>query len=160
MVNPDQTPAWVLREADMASRGWDGVTLTDIARLQKQQQPAKPSKYRAQAVIINGHRFDSKKEGARYMELRVLQAAGHISQLELQPRFELWAADVTSGQPLVINAITVGEYVADFRYLDEHSAGVAMWCVEDVKSPATRTPLYKLKKKLAEACHGITITEV
>ena len=32
--------------------------------------------------------------------------------------------------------------------------------IEDVKSPATATPLYKLKRKLAEACHSITITEV
>ena len=140
----------------MATRGWEQVTKADIDR--KALGKAKPSKYRAQAVMIDGHRFDSKKEGARYLELKAMQAAGSIERLLLQPAFQLWAAfiwepDQVTGH--LYQAIEVGEYRADFSYVSN-----AGFIVEDVKSPATRTPLYRLKKKLAEACYGIRITEV
>jgi len=32
--------------------------------------------------------------------------------------------------------------------------------VEDVKSEPTKTPIYRLKKKLLLACYGIQITEI
>jgi hypothetical protein len=36
------------------------------------------NKYRAQPVVIDGIRFASKKEGARYLELKLLERAGKI----------------------------------------------------------------------------------
>ena len=47
-------------------------------------------------------------------------------------------------------------YYADFTYYDKDGREV----VEDVKSPATRTEQYKIKKKLMLYVHGIQIVEV
>ena len=47
------------------------------------------NKYYNQKITIDGHEFPSKKEGNRYLELKLLQKAGEISNLELQPRFLL-----------------------------------------------------------------------
>jgi hypothetical protein len=56
--------------------------------------------------------------------------------------------------PLAVNGEPVATYVADFVY-DEDGATI----VEDFKSPASRTPLYRLKKRLMWAVHGIDIRE-
>lgn len=105
----------------------------------------KRSKYGAKPVVIDGVRFASQAEGRRYRELKLLEKAGHIIALRLQPSFVLLAGD---------GKTRVGRYVADFSYIDVKKG--AMW--EDVKG--VRTPVYKLKKKLVEAQCGITITEV
>lgn len=40
-------------------------------------------------VTVDGIEFDSKKEAQRYYELKLLQRAGVISELELQKEYEL-----------------------------------------------------------------------
>ena len=101
------------------------------------------TKYNATKVVVDGHRFDSAAEGRRYATLMALERAGKIAELELQPRF-----------PCVVGGITVCSYNGDFRYRRD---GVTV--VEDVKG--VRTALYRLKRKLAEACHpGLVITEI
>jgi|TARA_R100000149_G_scaffold382_2_gene117 formylmethanofuran dehydrogenase subunit E-like metal-binding protein len=95
------------------------------------------SKFNNKPTIVDGHRFASKKEAQRYNDLKYLQQAGQIAQLKLQPRFDL-----------IVNELKVGTYVGDFQYVVT-STGEEI--VEDVKSPATTTPLYKLKKKILEA---------
>lgn len=102
-------------------------------------------KWVAEKTVVDGIKFASKAEAARYGELKLMQRAGEISDLKVQPRF-----------PLVVNGIQVAAYVADFRYLDKRRAIV----VEDVKSPVSRTPVYMLKKKLMAACHGLEVREV
>lgn len=103
-------------------------------------------KYRNKPIVVDGQRFDSKKEAVRYGELTLLRKAGQISDLETQPRF-----------PCVVNGAKVCDYYADFRY--RTAAGAVV--VEDVKSPATRTnPVYRLKKKLVEALHDVRVTEI
>ena len=97
-------------------------------------------------VVIDGHRFDSTSEGNRYTELRLMERAGEIRQLEIHPRF-----------PLVIHEQDCGVYVADFAYLTQHGERV----VEDVKSPATRKlAVYRLKKRQVWALYGIDVREV
>lgn len=96
------------------------------------------SKYNAKKVTVDGIRFDSKREAKRYEELKELEAAGVISQLELQPRFELQEGFKYKGR-----AIRKIEYVADFKYLEMKQG---LWVVEDVKG--MKTDVYKLKKKL------------
>lgn len=105
---------------------------------------SRTSKYNASKVTVDGHRFDSRREAKRYEELRQLEAAGKIAQLELQPRFELQAAFRYHGE-----AIRKIEYVADFKYLDYERGGLV---VEDVKG--MRTDVYRLKKKLFLAKYG------
>ena len=100
------------------------------------------SKYRSRVQVVDGVRFASQKEARRYMELKLLQRAGEIADLKLQPR---------------IKCIVAGElvctYVADFFYIPRGKLPV----YEDVKG--VRTPMYKLKKKLVKACAGVEIFE-
>ena len=108
------------------------------------KQP-KPNKYRNIKTTVDGFTFDSKKEAHRYTQLLWLKNIGAIGNLTLQPRF-----------PLVVEGEKICSYVADFAYDDVE--GITH--VEDVKSPATRTPVYKLKIKLMHAIHGIVVEEV
>jgi len=114
----------------------------------------KPSKYKAKPTVVDGIRFASMKEARRYKELMLLARAGEITHLVLQPRFDLWAATPMRGGYHGIKC--VGAYVADFQYRDQRIEGVTV--VEDVKG--MKTPMYRLKKKMAEACHCIEIREI
>lgn len=83
-------------------------------------------KYRAKQTILNGHKFPSKKEAERYQQLLLLARAGQITELEIQPRFELVAGI---------------SYVADFRYKEGDKV-----VIEDTKG--YQTPEFRLKLKL------------
>lgn len=118
--------------------------------------PPPRTKYGNTLVIVDGLAFDSKREAARYVDLKRLQQAGQIAHLETQPAFPLIVGRLrTEGPPTVF--LTVGQYHADFRYLD---LGTGEVMVEDVKSKPTKNTAYQLRKKLVEAIHGIVITEV
>ena len=101
------------------------------------------SKYGAKAVVIDGIRFASKKEGKRYAELKLLAKSGEINGLMVQPQY-----------PFELKGATVFKYIADFSYWTRTNKRV----VEDVKG--VRTPLYRLKKKLIEIQYDIEITEI
>ena len=104
------------------------------------------NKYRAKKVVVDGYTFHSIKESKRYLQLKTLMVAGEIDDLELQPRI-----------PLMVNGKKIGSYVGDFRYKDRKGNVI----LEDVKSQATKTPVYNLKKKILEAqSPPIVITEV
>ena len=127
------------------------------------------SKYGARKVRYNGIIFDSQKEARRYAELRLLERAGKIRNLEMQKSFELIPAQYKTvatgevyqrgdkkGQPklksvCVENAVT---YIADFAYIDEKGYSV----VEDTKGFKTKD--YIIKRKLMLYVHGIRIKEI
>lgn len=88
--------------------------------------------------------FDSRREYQHFLCLRLLEAAGEIEGLQRQTPFHLW-----------VNDQHICKYVADFTFMRN---GVLV--VQDVKSPPTKTPLYRLKKKLMRACHGVEIEEI
>lgn len=114
------------------------------------------SKYLAKPTTVDGIRFHSMKEAARYRELKLLEKAGKIFGLQLQPRFRLCAWSVKPGQEALE---ALGHYVADFRYCNVKHCVCAWGCtVEDVKG--FKTPLYRWKKKHVEAQYGIQIREV
>ena len=99
--------------------------------------------------------FDSRKEAARYDELMLRLRAGQIRDLRLQVQFTLKESYVTpEGER--IRAI---RYVADFAYL-ANMGGAWVYVVEDVKSKATKTAVYRMKKKLMHEKFGITVQEV
>jgi hypothetical protein len=100
------------------------------------------SKYGAKAVVIDGIRFASKKEGKRYAELKLLAKAGEIRVLQIQPRFTF-----------EVRSVKMFTYIADFSYFRNRKL-----VIEDVKG--VRTPLYKLKKKIIEHEYNTEITEV
>lgn len=112
-------------------------------------------KYGAVPTVVDGVRFASKAEAKRYGELKLLEKAGIIRGLKLQPAFSILA----HGQ--MVATKPVASYRGDFGYeLSYTINGVLHWrpVVEDVKG--VKTPVYRLKKKLVEAQYGIEITEV
>ena len=104
---------------------------------------AKPSKFRNTPTTVAGERFDSKGEAQRYAALLAAEQSGAITGLRRQVPFAL-----------TVNGEQIGKYVADYIY---YTAGKRI--VEDFKSPASRTPLYELKRKHLLAEHGIVIVE-
>lgn len=95
------------------------------------------NKYGAQREEIDGIVFDSKKEARRYRQLKTLAQLGRISDLKLQPVFELQPA-FTDAAGVRHRAIT---YRADFQYTED-----GRQVIEDAKG--METAVFKLKKKL------------
>ena len=119
------------------------------------------SKYGAVRTTVDGITFASKAEARRYSELKMLEKAGEIWDLELQPRFPLSVPSTTGvlRHALKPRGLTkIGEYRGDFKYRDKTCDGSTQpYIVEDVKG--MKTPLYRWKKKHFEAQYGITILE-
>ena len=110
------------------------------------------TKYRAIRTMVDGIYFDSKREANRYSELKIMEKAGIINSLKLQPEFKC-----------MVNGKKVCTYKADFEYLIVDDIGpqgqIGYYIVEDVKG--FKTPVYRLKKKLVEACYpGTVINEI
>ncbi len=98
------------------------------------------NKYSNKKTVIDGVKFDSKAEARRYTELKLLEKAKEIKNLELQPKFLLQDKYQKNGK--TIRAIY---YVADFKYLDIRTNKIV---IEDTKGFKTRE--YLLKKKIFE----------
>jgi hypothetical protein len=118
------------------------------------------SKYGAIRTTVGGITFASKKEAARYGELKLLEQAGDIEGLELQPKFPLTTQLTTgtvlgAGKALAGKYPVIGHYVGDFQYFDLRTTERV---VEDVKG--FKTPLYRWKKRHVEAQYGIEIREI
>lgn len=96
------------------------------------------NKYHNTKIIIDGIKFDSKKEGNRYKELKLLEKLGIIDNLRLQVPFELQPSFKYKNK--TIRAIT---YVADFVYFDNEKNKMI---IEDTKG--MKTEVYKLKRKM------------
>lgn len=106
------------------------------------------SKYGNVRTMVGPHKFASKAEAARYRELALLEKAGNIFNLTLQRPFLI-----------SVNGHPVCAYVADFTYSIPGGDGfLSKEIVEDVKG--VRTAIYRLKKKLMLAVHGIEISEI
>lgn len=137
--------------------------------------PKKTSKYHnkpTERVTPSGAvlRFDSQKEARRYDELAALERAGQIRELRMQVDFTLQEAYTDAGGRRV-RAI---RYRADFTYyrkptqeIDTSAPGFSLkigisWplVVEDVKSRATRTKEYIMKRKMMKERFNIDIQEV
>lgn len=84
---------------------------------------------------IDGHVFHSDAEARRYMQLKLLERAGHIKQIELQPIYKI-----------EIDGKLVCKVILDFRYWEGQ-----LRIVEDVKG--RDTAVSKLKRKLVEASY-------
>lgn len=98
------------------------------------------SKYNNLRTAYDGINFDSKKEAERYMDLKLLERAGAIKDLQLQVPFEL--VPKQKGERAV-------RYIADFVYYD---AEKHISVVEDVKGCRTRE--YIIKRKLFKYLYG------
>lgn len=109
------------------------------------------NKYNAKKTIVDGIKFDSRKEAKRYIELKEMEKKGLIKGLQLQVPFELipsFTIMIDGKQKKRRNM----KYIADFVYCEDNKK-----VVEDVKG--RRTDVYKLKKKLFEYTYHMTIKE-
>ena len=108
------------------------------------------SKYKAIPTVVDGIRFHSKAESRHYVKLKLLEKAGEIVGLKLQPEFALYA---TSDLPIHEDRdpLRLGVYRGDFAYQDKHGE----LHVVDVKG--MDTPLSKWKRKHVAAQYGITV---
>jgi hypothetical protein len=102
------------------------------------------NKYGAVRTEVDGIVFDSKAEARRYGDLKLMEQAGEIRELVLQPRYDL-----------TVQGVTIGKYIADFAYID-NKTGARI--VEDVKG--VKTPLYRWKKRHVKAQYGIDVREI
>lgn len=103
------------------------------------------SKYRNTRIKAPDGTFDSKKEYLHWLELKDKESKMLIQGLKKQVTYNL-----------EVNGMHICKYIADFVYLENHVLKVV-----DVKSEMTRKlPVYRLKRKLMQAVHGITITEI
>lgn len=110
----------------------------------------KANKYRNERVEYDGLKFDSKREAARWGELRMLEKLGQISMLRRQVAYELVPAVKFAGARARKPAIRL---IADFEYVER---GVKV--VEDVKSPVTaKLPAFQMKRHMMLHTHGIDL---
>ena len=108
------------------------------------------NKYKSQKTTVNGITFDSKKEAARYSELKLLERAGEVCELRRQVKFVLIPAQRENGKVIEREC----SYIADFVYKDKEGRLV----VDDTKG--VRTKDYIIKRKLMRFVHGIGVTEI
>ena len=110
----------------------------------------KRSKYGNRPQQIGAEKYRSRREAKRHQQLLGLQAAGLLANLRREVPFELVPkqrkADGKAERSVV--------YIADFVYTQR---GVTV--VEDLKSPASKTPAYVIKRKLMLLVHRVTLLE-
>lgn len=123
------------------------------------------NKYHNRKVTTSdGIEHASQKEANRWCELKLLERAGKIHDLQRQVKFTLIPAQYEYEFEEVVKAkgkLPKGKlverecaYIADFVYADENGHLI----VEDTKGVKTKD--YIIKRKLMFKVHGIKITEV
>ena len=121
-----------------------GETITAAQFKAASKAKPKRSKYGAKRTTVDGINFDSAKEARRWMQLRQLEMANEITNLERQVSIPLFGRD----GPIMTNGGTKQRsYVADFKYVDWRLNGVTV--IEDSKG--METPEFKLKKAILAA---------
>ena len=120
------------------------------------QASAPRGKYGNSITECRGIKFDSKKEARRFEELLALLEAGKIHELKLQHNFTLQEGYTKPDGERVRGIV----YKADFSYKKFDDGGREVFVVEDVKSRATKTKVYNIKKKLMREVFGIEIQEI
>lgn len=124
------------------------------------------TKYNNKKVVIDNIEFDSKKEGQRYLVLRDAEARGEISELKLQPKFELipsikedYIKHLKTKDKIETRTVQLAiTYKADFQYKKNDKV-----VVEDVKASPKMASLDKaflIKEKLFRWKFGFSIKRV
>ena len=110
-------------------------------------------KYKNQKIIIDGILFDSQKEGNYYLYLVQQKKDGKIKDFKIKEKWTLIESQEGPDGYVWERPCT---YTCDFVvYNNDGSKDVI-----DVKSPATKTDAYKIKRKLMLYIHKIRIREV
>ena len=108
------------------------------------------SKYGNHKVVVDGEKVaDSKHEYSRLCELKVLQRAGEIKDLQLQVKYQLIPSQKICGK--TERGVS---YIADFVYWTKNDKFIC----EDAKGH--RTDAYIIKRKMMKLIHNIDVVEV
>lgn len=99
------------------------------------------NKYRNVPTVVDSIRFHSKREAARYRDLKLMERAGVIKDLQLQVPYSF-----------ELNDVRICRYFADFVYKEN-----GRQVVEDSKGKRTKD--YMIKKKMMRAFYAIDILE-
>ena len=131
----------------------------------------KTNKYSNKKVEIDGITFDSKKEAKRYQELKLLEQAGEITNLQLQKEYLL----IPEQREFTNETYKKGKnkgcfkkgkllerkctYIADFVYFDREKQETV---VEDVKGfkGSKAYDVFVIKRKLMLKVHGVRVKEI
>lgn len=108
----------------------------------KALQAKKRRKYGNTHVVVDGIRFDSKREATYYAELKIRERAGEVGGIEVHKRFPL----------LTPRDGVVGAYESDFAFFD-YSAD--KFRIVDVKG--LDTPLSRWKRRHLELQSGVPV---
>lgn len=115
---------------------WDRVPARyAVAKARSEAQ----TKYRSVRTQVDGIWFDSKKEAARYSDLKTLENMNLLSNLKVHPAF-----------PITYNETYICTVILDFAY-DQDGRRV----YEDAKG--MDLGYSRLKRKLVEAFYGIKV---
>jgi hypothetical protein len=104
------------------------------------------NKYGAKKAKEDGYVFDSRAEHAHYRELKLRLLAGEIESLVVHPSYDI-----------KVEGEHICKFIPDFQYTD---LLLGKRLTVDVKSGPTKTPVYRIKKKLLRAVWGIDVIEV
>ena len=111
----------------------------------------KSSKFGNTKIEIDGHTFDSKKEGEFYGSLKIKKNAGLIKDFKIQVQYDI-----------LVNKIHIAYYYLDFEI--ENNDGSFEYIDikgKDKKSNKfIKTGVFALKKRLVEAIYNIKIKMV
>lgn len=130
----------------------------------RQIKRVKGKKYNNKNVIYDNIKFDSTKEGKRYLVLKQAERDGIISDLELQVKFELippikeeYIKHLKTKDKVITRTLQLPiTYICDFRYIKDSNI-----VIEDVKASPKMIPNdYKLKEKLFFWKFGIRIIRI
>ena len=134
---------------------------------QKGGKPPTPTENKLHAEKCG--EYDSKKEARRALELKMLQRAGKISDLQEQvkfvlipPKYEEIPRIGKRGKPIKPKRVCIERglsYVADFVYIDNATGHTVVEDVKGYKGGATYQ-LFVHKRKLMLEIYGIRVKEV
>ena len=101
------------------------------------------TKYNAKKTVVNGITFASRLEAERFEQLLLLEKAGEIEALALQPEFQILRGWI---HPERGEKVKSRFYVGDFQYMDK---ATGKWIVEDTKG--VEIPEFRLKWSLVKS---------
>ena len=118
----------------------------------------KGNKLNAVKTTLDGIEFASKDEAKRYAELKMLQAAGEISDLQMQVKYVLIPSQKDDKGKVIEKECS---YIADFVYFDNWQNKTIVEDVKGYTNPASATyAKFVIKRKLMLYIHGIRVVEV
>ncbi len=135
-------------------RGFEKLSIADIERRNLKISEPKQSKYRNTRVVVDGEKFDSKREANYWHELKLREKVGEIRGLQRQVKFPLYCPEAYGDAAPTWHQVC--EYIADFTYRTGDGPGV----LHVVDAKGARTAIYRLKARWLELQDGIIIEEV